>query len=116
MTIRYTTTLTLLALAAGGTWLTTASAVEGAGALGEATSRNGSMSGGAYVQPAPRTAQPSSRRAAPQAGPDTMPSYPRGTRRLGYDNDNDFSGANEVQRGAPNANPDRQQLENAFDD
>ena len=120
----------VLALVAAGTGVAGAQTaraipvVEGAGAFGQATSRNGAMAGGTATQGqgigTPNQRAPSkyngNRRVYPQAGPDTVPGYPRGPRRLGYDNDNDFSGGNGVQRGPSNTNPDRRQLEDAFDD
>ncbi len=113
---RWTTAAAITICSVAAAWSTAGFAVQGAGALNQATGRGGAMSGGAGAGQAPATRARGNNRAYPQAGPDTMPSYPRGTRRLGYDNDDDFSGANGVQRGPSNTNPDRRQLENAFDD
>ncbi|WP_348760592.1 hypothetical protein [uncultured Salinisphaera sp.] len=99
-------TLALAALAVTGSWALPAAAVDDVGAFAPAPADSADNVG---------ALDRSGNSSAPQTEPDTMPAYPRHTRRLGYDNDDDFSGTHEVQ--APrNTNPDRQQLENAFDD
>ena len=113
---RWTTAAAITICSVAAAWSTAGWAVEGAGALGQATVRDGAMSGGAYVEDAPLARTRGNARVYPRAGDDSLPRSPSLTGRLGADDDNDFSGSNEVQGVPPNTNPDRRQLENAFDD